>query len=208
MNINATPDPVLTARFADAVRLAVELHAQQARKGSRIPYLGHLLGVCGLVIDDGGSEDEAIAALLHDAVEDQGGARTLDRIRTQFGNNVATIVEGCTDTDVVPKPPWRERKAAYIEHLHAAPVAVLRVSAADKLNNLRAILRDYRQIGENLWKIFNPDADQVWYYGALLAVFEERRPGPLTEELRETYDALLQLTRMPSGSEAHHNGRV
>jgi (p)ppGpp synthase/HD superfamily hydrolase len=197
MKINATPDPVLTARFADAVRLAVELHAQQARKGSTVPYLGHLFGVCGLVIDDGGSEDEAIAALLHDAVEDQGGARTLDRIRTQFGNNVATIVEGCTDTDVVPKPPWRERKEAYIEHLNTAPDAVLRVAAADKLNNLRAILRDYRRIGDGLWEIFNPDANEVWYYAAVLAVFEERRPGPLTEELRWTYAVLLELMQAP-----------
>ncbi len=187
------PNPVLGTRFADAVRLAVELHAEQARKGGSIPYLGHLLGVCGLVIDAGGSEDEAIAAVLHDAVEDQGGPPTLERIRAQFGPNVAMIVEACSDTDVTPKPPYRVRKEAYIERLKRVPQAVLRVSAADKLNNLRAIVRDYRELGEGLWARFNPDADQVWYYGALLAVFEERLPGPVTMELREAYDTLCEL---------------
>jgi (p)ppGpp synthase/HD superfamily hydrolase len=155
--------------------------------------LGHLLGVCGLVIDAGGSEDEAIAAVLHDAVEDQGGAATLDRIRTQFGSNVAAIVEACSDTDVLPKPPWRARKEAYIEHLRTAPAPVLQVSLADKLNNLRTIVRDYGEIGEALWARFSPDADQVWYYGSLLEVFEERLPVLMTTELRETYDRLLEL---------------
>jgi (p)ppGpp synthase/HD superfamily hydrolase len=187
------PDPLLGDRFASAIQLAVELHSRQVRKGSKVPYLGHLLGVCGLVIDAGGSEDEAIAAVLHDAVEDQGGAATLDRIRGMFGDNVATIVEACSDTDVVPKPPWRERKEAYIAHLRTAPESVLRVSSADKLNNLRAIVRDYRRVGDQLWAIFNADADQVWYYGSLLGVFEERLPGPVTEELRQTYDTLLDL---------------
>jgi len=145
------------------------------------------------VIDAGGSEDEAIAALLHDAVEDQGGVATLDRIRTQFGSSVAAIVEACSDTDALPKPPWRARKEAYVEHLRTAPTSVLRVSLADKLNNLRAIVRDYGEIGEALWARFNPHADHVWYYGSLLEVFEERFPVPMTTELRETYDRLLQL---------------
>lgn len=145
------PDPILGVRFIDALGLAVELHSRHARKGSKIPYLGHLLGVCGLVLDAGGSEPEAIAAILYDAVEDQGGAPTLDRIRVQFGGQVAAIVDGCSDTDIIPKPPWRHRKKAYIEHLRCAPEAVLRVSAADKLNNLRAVVRDYDDIGEALW---------------------------------------------------------
>jgi (p)ppGpp synthase/HD superfamily hydrolase len=148
-----------------------------------------------LVIDAGGSEDEAIAALLHDAVEDQGGAATLDRIRTQFGSSVAAIVEACSDTDVLPKPQWRARKEAYIEHLRTAPAPVLRVSLADKLNNLRTIVRDYGEIAEALWARFDPDADEFWYYGSLLEVFEERFPVPMTTELRETYDRLLQLIR-------------
>jgi (p)ppGpp synthase/HD superfamily hydrolase len=187
------PDPVLGARFAEALGLAVDLHSRQARKGSTVPYIGHLLGVCALVIDAGGSEDEAIAAVLHDAVEDQGGAATLDRIRTQFGSNVAAIVEACSDTDVLPKPPWRLRKETFVEHLKTAPESVLHVSLADKLNNLRSIVRDYGQIGEALWARFNPDADQVWYYCSLLEVFEERLPVPMTTELRETYDRLLEL---------------
>jgi (p)ppGpp synthase/HD superfamily hydrolase len=192
------PDPLLGARFADALRLAVELHARQARKGSTVPYLGHLLGVCGLVIDAGGSEDEAIAAVLHDAVEDQGGAATLERIRIQFGDTVALIVEGCSDTDVIPKPPWRERKEAYVEHLKAAPDSVLRVSVADKINNLRAIVRDYRQIGDSFWARFNHDADHAWYFGALLSVFERRLPGPDTDELGRAYDELRDLMNLQS----------
>jgi (p)ppGpp synthase/HD superfamily hydrolase len=193
MTNETLPDPVLGTRFVEALRLAVDLHSQQARKGSTVPYIGHLLGVCGLVIDAGGSEDEAIAAGLHDAVEDQGGAATLDRIRTKFGRNVAAIVEACSDTDVLPKPRWRARKEAYIEHLKTASASVLRVSLADKLNNLRTIVRDYGEIGEALWARFSPDADQVWYYGSLLEVFEERLPVPMTRELRETYDRLLEM---------------
>ena len=119
----------------------------------------------------------------------------MDRIRTKFGRNVAAIVEACSDTDVLPKPPWRARKEAYVEHLRTAPTSVLRVSLADKLNNLRAIVRDYGEVGEALWARFDPDADHLWYYGSLLEVFEERFPVPMTMELRETYDRLLQLIR-------------
>lgn len=186
-------NPVLGRRLAEAVALAIELHAEQARKGTPIPYLGHLLGVCGLVIDAGGSEDEAIAAVLHDAVEDQGGAPTLERIRALFGVQVAFIVEACSDTDKTPKPPWRTRKETYIAGLRDAPPSVLRVSAADKLNNLRSIVRDYRELGERLWERFDPESDPIWYYGALLDVYESRFPGPLAGELRQTYDELLQL---------------
>jgi (p)ppGpp synthase/HD superfamily hydrolase len=194
MTNETLPDPVLGTRFVEALGLAIDLHSQQARKGSTVPYIGHLLGVCGLVIDAGGSEDEAIAAVLHDAVEDQGGAATLDRIRTQFGSSVAAIVEACSDADVLPKPPWRARKEAYIEHLRTAPAPVLRVSLADKLNNLRTIVRDYSEIGEALWARFSPEADQVWYYGSLLHIFETRLPVPIPKELRQTYDRLLELT--------------
>jgi (p)ppGpp synthase/HD superfamily hydrolase len=188
------PDPVLDSRFVEALRLGVDLHSRQARKGSTVPYIGHLLGVCGLVIDAGGSEDEAIAAVLHDAVEDQGSAATLERIRTHFGSNVAAIVEACSDTDLLPKPPRRARKEAHLEHLLTARDSVLRVSLADKLNNLRAIVRDYGEHGEALWARFDPDADPIWYYGSLLHVFEARLPVPMTKELRQTYDRLLDLT--------------
>lgn len=194
-----TPDPVLSHRLTAAVALAVELHARQARKGTAIPYLGHLLGVCGLVLDAGGTEDEAIAAILHDSVEDQGGEPTLLRIQAAFGPDVASIVLQCSDTDVTPKPAWRKRKEDYIAGLGVAPVPVLRVSAADKLNNLRAIVRDYREIGDELWERFNAGADPRWYYGALLEVFEARLDEPLVRELRRTYEEFLMVTR-PDGA--------
>ena len=115
-----------STRFHDAVAYAVQLHANQVRKGTDIPYVSHLLGVAGLAMEYGATEDEAIGALLHDAVEDQGGKPTLEEIRRRFGDNVAAIVEGCTDTDVQPKPPWRKRKEAYIDHVrHASPSVCL-----------------------------------------------------------------------------------
>ena len=125
------------------------LHANQVRKGTTVPYTAHLLGVAALVIDHGGDEDQAMAALLHDAIEDQGrGGRTRAEIEAKFGARVARIVEGCTDADTIPKPPWRERKEAYLAHLGHAPIEVRRVAAADKLHNARAILVDYRHIGK------------------------------------------------------------
>jgi (p)ppGpp synthase/HD superfamily hydrolase len=188
--------PILGDRFAAGICLAIELHCQQARKGGQIPYLGHLLGVCALVIDAGGSEEEAIAAVLHDAVEDQGGLATLDRIREQFGDTVADIVDECSDSTVTPKPEWRVRKQRYIDRLREAGPATLRVSAADKLNNLRSIVRDYRAHGDNLWSRFNAGVDgQLWYYGELLKIYEHQPGGPLTSELRQTYDELTDLLR-------------
>jgi hypothetical protein len=129
--------PNLGVRFDRAFALARELHADQVRKGTEIPYLAHLMGVASLVLEDGGTEDEAIAALLHDAVEDQGGAPTLRRIQRLFGDCVGKIVQACSDTDIVPKPPWRTRKDAYIAHLRAPdlPPGTIRVSLADKLHN-------------------------------------------------------------------------
>ncbi len=147
-------DPVLGERFEQALQFAATTHRTQLRKGSNVPYVGHLLGVCSLVIEDGGSEDEAIAALLHDAVEDQGGGRMLEDIRVRFGDHVAAIVDACSDRVESPKPPWKERKAAYLEHLEHQPRAVLRVSLADKLFNARAILRDHLVVGEELWSRF------------------------------------------------------
>lgn len=179
-------------RFDRAVMLARTLHADQQRKGGDIPYLAHLLGVASLVLEDGGTEDEAIAALLHDAVEDQGGAETLKLIRRQFGDRVAQIVEACSDTDVVPKPPWRARKEAYIAHLADADPGVLRVSLADKLHNARAILFDLQTVGDELWTRFNAErADTIWYYQALADAFASHNPGPMVEELRRTVAAIV-----------------
>ena len=179
----------LGVRFEHALQYAHAVHAGQTRKGTEIPYIAHLLGVVSLVIEDGArtgqlSEDEAIAALLHDAAEDQGGEARLADIRKRFGDRVADIVAACSDTFETPKPPWRERKQAYIDHLREeTDTGVLRVSLADKVNNAGAILRDYRRIGDELWSRFHPEADSEWYYRSLAVVFAQRMPGPLSDEL-------------------------
>ena len=186
---------VLGERFRSALVLASELHRGQVRKGAKgIPYVGHLLGVASIVIEDGGDEDEAIAALLHDAPEDQGGEATLARIRSEYGERVGAIVEACTDTLENPKPPWRERKERYIAHLEEAPEEVLRVSLADKVHNARAILADYREVGEELWSRFRGSREEsLWYYRTLTDVFSRRRPGPLADELRRAVDEIEAL---------------
>ncbi len=162
-----------TAQFEKALTLATRLHATQTRKGSDIPYVAHLLGVASIALDHGANEGEAIAALLHDAVEDQGGEKTLNRIRRQFGSTVADIVWGCSDTDEVPKPPWRERKETYIAHVVCTSPSIQLVSASDKLHNARAILSDYRYLGDTLWARFTGGKDgTLWYYRALVEAFQ------------------------------------
>ena len=170
----------LTRRFEEAVTYALHVHEGHYRKETSIPYVSHLLAVCSRVLEDGGSEDEAIAGLLHDAVEDAGGQGRLRAIRARFGERVAAIVAGCSDTDEDPKPPWRERKERYIRHLRAeADVSTLRVSLADKLHNACAVLRDHRAFGEAVWGRFNaPVGDQLWYYESLVAVFHEKSSRP------------------------------
>jgi (p)ppGpp synthase/HD superfamily hydrolase len=159
-------------------------HAGQLRKGTSVPYLGHLLGVASIVLDAGGDEDEAIAALLHDAAEDAGGRERLDDIRARFGDRVARIVEACTDSWDVPKKPWIERKRAYVEHASQLKPDELRVSAADKVHNSYAILRDLRLHGDTIWERFKaPAADVIWYYEALVRAYREAGGGPLVEEL-------------------------
>ncbi len=190
------PDGVaLTERFDRAVSLARSLHAGQRRKDTDIPYLAHLLAVAALVLEDGGEEDEAIAALLHDAVEDQGGAQALERVRQLFGDRVAAIVAACSDTDETPKPPWRERKEAYLHHLETIEASALRVSLADKLHNARAILFDLRAHGEALWQRFSTKSgdDQLWYYGELARAYEARSGGPMAAELGRTVDEIADL---------------
>jgi (p)ppGpp synthase/HD superfamily hydrolase len=141
----------LSTRFAEALRGAADLHARQVRKGTTIPYIAHLLGVASIALHHGADEDEAIAALLHDAIEDapkELGANWVQNwLRFRFGERVLDIVEGCTDADVSPKPPWRTRKEAYIARLPKEPSSVLLVSASDKLHNASAVLSDYREIG-------------------------------------------------------------
>ncbi|MGO9960942.1 MAG: HD domain-containing protein [Solirubrobacteraceae bacterium] len=184
---------VLGARFDRAVALARQLHARQLRKGTEIPYVSHLLGVASLVLEDGGDEDEAIAALLHDAVEDQGGEHALKQIEQLFGTRVAAIVQACSDTDVTPKLPWRARKETYIAHLHdpALPAGTVRVSLADKLHNARAILFDLRA-GHDVFARFSADrSQQGWYYGALVDAFAGLTESPMVPELRRVVRELF-----------------
>jgi hypothetical protein len=186
----------LGPRFEDALVYATQTHAPQSRKGTGVPYIAHLLAVASLVLEDGGDEDEAVAALLHDAVEDQGGDARLQEIRERYGERVAEIVRECSDTDATPKPPWRDRKVAYIEHVAGASPGAVRVSLADKLHNARAVLYDYRRLGEELWERFNPEADQLWYYRSLVAAFRARGDGPMVEELDRVVTELEQVAGM------------
>lgn len=202
-----TPPPTsksptqLTPRFEAALVYAHQLHAAQRRKGSSIPYISHLLSVAALVLEDGGSEDEAIAALLHDAIEDQGGATTRAEILQRFGPTVTAIVDGCTESDIIPKPPWKERKQAYLTDMRQAPASVLRVAIADKLHNVRSTLADLQREGETVWERFNADkADILAYYQAFLELIDHRihqdgsslTSGILVQELRR---ALAELQR-------------
>jgi (p)ppGpp synthase/HD superfamily hydrolase len=190
-----TTTPTLSGRFDDALAYASRLHRTQTRKGGDIPYVGHLLSVASLVIEGGGTETQAIAGLLHDAVEDQGGAPVLAEIRSTFGDDVATIVAECSDTDVVPKPPWKKRKQDYIDHLGDASEATILVSLADKLDNARAILRDYRTDGDDLWQRFSIHDPQqhLWYYRSLLAVYQVRNSTWLVAELERVLGELAGL---------------
>jgi (p)ppGpp synthase/HD superfamily hydrolase len=188
--------PVLTNRFAEAFAYAEALHSRQIRKGTRIPYVSHLMSVAALVLEDEGDEDEAIAGLLHDAVEDQGGQATLDEIRRRFGERVARIVHGCTDSDTLPKPPWRERKERYVAHIRKAEPEVRRVSSADKLHNARSILADYRVLGDELWSRFTASKDEtLWYYRSLVEAFREAGGGRLVSELDIVVSELERLAR-------------
>ncbi len=184
----------LTTRFEEALVFAAQLHARQQRKGSTIPYISHLLIVTGIVLEHSDDEDTVIAALLHDTIEDQGGARTREEIRRRFGDSVVAIVDGCTDAEVIPKPPWRERKERYIAHLRWATPAVRLISAADKLHNARAILADYREIGESVWHRFNGGkVGTLWYYRAVVDALREGGTTPLVEELNRVVTELERL---------------
>jgi (p)ppGpp synthase/HD superfamily hydrolase len=142
-------------KLEEALGYAARVHRDQVRKGSSVPYVTHLLAVAAIVGENGGTEEEVIAALLHDAPEDRGGEARLAEIRERFGDEVADIVAGNTDTFEDPKPPWRERKEVYVAHVAHAPRSVRLVSAADKLHNARSVLADLRSLGEDLWPRFN-----------------------------------------------------
>ncbi len=185
---------ILSNRFSEALIYAAQLHATQVRKGSGVPYLAHLLGTASIALEYGASEDEAIAALLHDAIEDQGGSITREAIRRRFGDTVTAIVDGCTDSDAMPKPPWRLRKETYIAHIVTASGSVRLVSAADKLYNVRSILEDYRQLGDTVWERFKGKKDgTLWYYNSLVKAFFQAESTPLVEELART---VLELNKV------------
>ena len=185
---------MLTDRYAEALGLAFDLHRQQERKGSGVPYISHCLAVSALVLEAGGGEDEAIAGLLHDAVEDQGGLATLATIREHFGDAVADIVLACSDSTETPKPLWKRRKEDYLAHLEDAPPAVLLVSCADKLHNARSMVADHAQVGPALWGRFRASrGEALWYYTALSEVFARRGPAYLGNQLEIAVASMARL---------------
>jgi (p)ppGpp synthase/HD superfamily hydrolase len=186
----------LGPRFLRAFQFAAEKHAGQTRKASTIPYLAHLMGVASLVLEAGGDEELAIAALLHDVVEDCGGAPMLKEVRRRFGKRVAHVVDGCTDSNIDPKPPWRERKENYLRHLKRADAGTRLVSAADKLNNIRSILADYREIGESVWARFNGGREgTLWYYRALRDEFRRGKANRIIRDYELAVNKLEALTQ-------------
>ncbi len=185
----------LTNRYSQALQFAFKLHKDQKRKATPIPYLSHLISVSALVLEHGGNEDEAIAALLHDAVEDQGGLPTLIKIERKFGKKVAKIVEGCTDCHSVPKPPWKQRKEKYLDRLVRESASIQLVSAADKLHNVRTLIADYRVFGDNLWKRFTAGRDgTLWYYAAVSDILKLGKT-PIALELDRAVSELKRLSR-------------
>ena len=183
-------------RLQQAFTYASNLHAKQKRKGKDVPYISHLMGVAAIVMEQSGTENEAIAALLHDAVEDQGGKPTLKEIRKRFGDEVAEIVEGCTDAETEPKPEWRGRKEKYIAHLREVGPSVRLVAAADKLYNARTILADYRTEGDDVWARFVGGKDgTLWYYRSLANTLREIGPSALADELGRVVSELEKLVR-------------
>lgn len=180
-------------RFEKALALAHRLHRRQTRKSTTIPYISHLLAVAGLVLEDGGSETEAIAALLHDAVEDQGGLATLRLIERDFGHRVAELVEGVTDAHEIPKPPWKKRKVEHLKRLAAASRSVQRIKIADLLHNIRSTLKGFREVGPAVWKRFSVGREeQLWYYRTALATLKSSGSTNL-EELKNSIETLNGL---------------
>jgi (p)ppGpp synthase/HD superfamily hydrolase len=186
----------LGPQFLKAVAFAAEKHAGQTRKASAIPYIAHLMGVASLVLEAGGDEDLAIAALLHDVVEDCGGAPMLKEVSKKFGKRIAAVVDGCTDADTYPKPPWRGRKEKYIARLRNEGPDTQLVSASDKLNNIRSIISDYRAIGESVWSRFSGGREgTLWYYRTLRDQFLRHKPNRITRDLDLAVKELETLAR-------------
>jgi (p)ppGpp synthase/HD superfamily hydrolase len=184
--------PRLTDRFTQALTYATHLHTHQLRKGSTITYISHLLSVAALVLEDGGDEDSAIAALLHDAIEDQGGLPTRIQIHQQFGDYVTQLIDACTESDTYPKPSWKQRKLQYLQQLQHIPDDAIRITLADKLHNARSILRDLQISPEQTWQKFNaPPADILWFYQSCLTILQKRSQSPMVKELQQIISQLL-----------------
>ncbi len=191
----------LTDRFDEALAYASRLHRAQPRKGTRGPYVSHLLAVAAIALENGADEDQAIAALLHDAVEDQGGLEQLEAIRTRFGEGVAAIVADCTDTHEEPKPDWHPRKEAYIASLAHKPARSLAVSLADKTHNATAINADLRAHGEAVWSRFTGGkSGTLWYYRALATAFRAHAPGIAAERFAREVDEMEELAARAWGA--------
>ena len=190
----------LSDRFSQALLYALELHSGQTRKASGASYAGHLLRVAGIALEFGADEDEAMAALLHDAVEDQGGAETRREILRRFGRRVAEIVDGCSDTDQLPKPPWRQRKEAFLARLRGAGASIRLVCACDKLDNARSLWSEYRRRGDDLWRHFRGGREgSLWYLKSVIEALRAAGGGPGVEELDDAVTRLERLSQTTPG---------
>jgi (p)ppGpp synthase/HD superfamily hydrolase len=188
---------LLSERFLEAFTMAYRLHNQQTRKGSNTPYVSHLMAVSALVLENGGNENQAIAALLHDAVEDQGGWDTLREIKDKFGDEVADLVDGCTDAYTHPKPPWKERKVSYLEKLRSAPDSVVLISLSDKVHNARSILHDLQRVGDSVWEKFSGGkTGTLWYYQSLANIFDSAPYPVLTQDFRYLVEEIITLANL------------
>ena len=185
----------LSSRFERAFIIANQLHYHQRRKATGAPYITHLLSVASLVVENGGDENQAIAALLHDAAEDQGGLATLELIRNHFGERVAEIVAGCSDTFETPKPPWRIRKENYLAELKNADPDIVLVSLADKLHNARSLVQVYKDIDDQVWERFNGGKEgTLWYYRSLVEIFQKRSDSQMVDELTNLFSEIELLS--------------
>jgi (p)ppGpp synthase/HD superfamily hydrolase len=194
--------PLLSARFEEALLYAHALHGDQHRKGTTVPYIAHLMGVASLVLEYGGDEDLAIAALLHDAIEDCADRTSYAEIGRRFGERVTEIVRACTDVDTTPKPPWLERKEAYVARVAHEPADARLVSAADKLYNVRTLLKDYRLVGDAVWSRFTGDKrDPLWYYRTLVTAFRQAGAHSIVDELDRAVTGLERLVADTTSAE-------
>lgn len=207
---NKTNNSLLSPKFALALQFANEIHSKQSRKGLGAPYISHLMAVSGLVMEYGGNETQAIAALLHDAAEDCGGRPMLETVRVLFGDEVALIVEACTDTFDDPKPEWRPRKETYLKAMAKKPGTTKLVCCADKLHNITNTLRDIRIVGAVAWKrkmVKTPNgssAKQCWYYLGCLKALSTKWNNPILDEFARSVVVLCEQVGTDEGvSNAH-----